>query len=164
MTTSTRSWRVWAPWAGLLVVLVVAVGIGASGRHQPETLAQRTSAIASEIRCPSCEDLNAAQSNSQAAVAVRNLIHQDLAQGQTKAQIESYLVGRYGPDILLKPPAHGATALVWLLPAAAALAGLGGSVFALRRWRGGAGPQGGGPDAADRALVQAALEVADDDD
>lgn len=164
MTSAARPLRVWAPWAGLLVVLVVAVAIGLGGRGAPPTLAQRTNAIASEIRCPSCEDLSAAESNSQAAVAVRNLIRQNLAQGRSKAEIESYLVGRYGPDIILKPAARGVTALVWLLPLAVAAVGLGGALFALRRWRSGGVADGRGPDAADRAMVQAAMEHLDGGD
>ncbi|HET6793722.1 MAG TPA: cytochrome c-type biogenesis protein [Acidimicrobiales bacterium] len=163
MTTRPPSWRTWASWAGLAAVLIAAVVIGSTGRSAPQTLTQRTNAIASEIRCPSCEDINAAESNSQAAVAVRSLIRQDLARGQTKAQIESYLVGRYGPDIILKPPARGVTAVVWFLPAAAALIGLVGALLALRRWRGIRGGEGG-PDAADRAIVRAAMEHADDGD
>lgn len=163
MTPPVPSWRTWAPWVGLLVVVVVAVAVGLGGRHASPTLAQRTNAIASEIRCPSCEDLNAAESNSPAAVAVRSLIRQDLSQGRTKAQIESYLVGRYGPDIILRPPASGVTALVWLLPAAAAVVGLAGAALALRRWRG-AGADRHRPDAADRALVQTAMERGDDGD
>jgi cytochrome c-type biogenesis protein CcmH len=95
---------------------------------------------------------------------VRNLIRQDLAQGQSKAQIESYLVGRYGPDIILKPPARGVAGLVWLLPIAVGLGGLGGALFALRRWRGRGGAEERGPDDADRALVQAALEHVDGGD
>ena len=147
--------RMWGPWAALLVVVAVAVGIGLSRRPAAMTLSQRTTAIASEIRCPSCEDLNSAESNSQAAVAVRSLIRTDLIQGQSKAQIESYLVARYGQDIILKPATHGLTALVWFIPATAAVFGLGGALFALRRWRG--TDEGAGPDEADRALVSAAL-------
>ena len=164
MTTRASTWRAWAPWAALLIVLVLAVVIGLGGRSAPPTLTQRTNAIASEVRCPSCEDLNAAVSNSQAAVAVRSLIRQDLSQGETKAQIESYLVGRYGPDIILKPPAHGVTLLVWLLPAVAAAAGLAGALLALRRWRSVTGSDRGGPDEGDRALVRAALEHGDGGD
>lgn len=164
MTRPARPLPVWVPWAGLLVVLVVAVVIGFNGKRAPLTLTQRTNVIASEVRCPSCEDLNAAESNSQAAVAVRNLIRQDLAHGQTTAEIESYLVGRYGPDIILRPPARGVTALVWLLPAAVALVGLVGALLALRRWRGRANTDERGPDEADRALVQAAMEHVDDGD
>jgi cytochrome c-type biogenesis protein CcmH len=160
VTGRARGWLTWVPWVVLVVVVAVAVAIAAAGRSAPQTLSQRTDAIAAEIRCPSCEDLNAAQSNSQAAVAVRALIRADLANGQTKDQIESYLIGRYGPDIILKPSTHGLTGLVWLIPVLAAGLGLGGAGFALRRWRGQrrAGPAA--PDDADRALVEAALTQA----
>ncbi len=149
-----KALRAWGPW--LLLALVVAVGAGLAGTHRssPASLSQRTAAIASEVRCPSCEDLTAAESNSLAALAVRSLIRADLARGRSKAQIESYLVGLYGPDIILRPSTHGLSGLVWLVPAALGVLGLGGALLALRRWR--VAPIS--PDEVDRALVEKALE------
>lgn len=156
MITSQRV-RAYGPWALLAVVLVVGLLIGTSARSSPPTLAQRVNAIAGEVRCPSCEDLSAAVSSSQAAVAVRALIRTDLEHGQSKAQIESYLVGRYGPDIILRPSGSGVTGLVWILPVVLALAGLAGAVVVLRRWRG--PPVDVEVDDEDRELVQKALEA-----
>lgn len=148
--------RAVAPWALLLVVLAFGLWLGSRGPAARPSLDQRTRAIASEIRCPSCEDLSAAESNSEGAVAVRSLIRSDLREGRSKTAIESYLVGRYGPDIILRPSGHGLTSLVWVLPAAAALLAGSGVLLALRRWRpgGGSAPP---PDEEDRLLVERAL-------
>jgi len=133
----------WAPWALVLIVLGVGLAIGA-GVGGSAGLDQRTRAIASEIRCPSCSDLNAAQSNDVSAVAVRNAIRQRLLAGQSEAQIDAYLASRYGSDILLKPSDRGLSSLVWILPVLFALVAGAVVAWALVRWR---APRGVGADA-----------------
>ena len=150
--------RTWAPWVLLAVVVAVGLAIGASHRSTPPTLDQRVRTIASQIRCPSCADLTSAQSNSETAVAVRNLIRRDLVAGQSPAQIEQYLADRYGNDILLRPPARGIDALVWVLPVVAAGLAAAGVALGLRRWRPNGSPSGAGE--TDRRLVEQALERA----
>ncbi len=106
----------------LLVVLGVALFVGSGATSGgTETVAQRSAGLATQIRCPSCEDLSVAQSSASSAVAVRHEITARVAAGQSDAQIEAALVAQYGPTILLRPPVRGLTALVWLLPAAAAV-------------------------------------------
>ncbi|HEV2370286.1 MAG TPA: cytochrome c-type biogenesis protein CcmH [Acidimicrobiales bacterium] len=155
----SRGLRAWGPWMLLLVVLGVGLAIGAGVGGRP-SLDQQTRAIASEIRCPSCSDLNAAQSNAVTAVAVRNAIRQRLQQGQSAPQIEAYLESRYGPDILLRPSGRGLGSLVWVLPVALAVAAAAAVGSALWRWRGRAGPPGSPPDAASRRRVEDALGAA----
>lgn len=153
--------RGWAPWLLLVLVLGAGLGIGVSRSGPAPSLDQQVRAIAAEVRCPSCADLNSAQSNDVTAVAVRSAIRQRLLQGQSRAQIEAFLVSRYGPDILLRPPSRGVGGLVWVLPVVAAVLALLGAVWALRRWR---APTFGdplsarAPDAGDEALVRRALE------
>ena len=155
--TRARTWAgTWAPWVLLAVVVAVGLGIGASHRGTPPTLGQRVRAIASQIRCPSCADLTSAESNSETAVAVRALIRRDLVAGESAAQIEQYLADRYGNDILLRPPAHGVDALVWVLPVVVAGLAVVGVALGLRRWRPNGPPPGA--DEADRRLVEQALE------
>lgn len=155
-TTPAGQARVLAPWLALLVVVVVGLVVGTSRPSAPATLEQRTLAIAKDVRCPSCEDLTAAESNAVGAVAVRNLIRTDLSRGLSESQIDSYLVDRYGPDIILRPPATGLGGVVWWLPALAAVLAAAGAALALRRWRPSRRPVG--PDAEDRRLVHQALE------
>ena len=153
--------RGWAAWVLLLFVLGVGLGIGVSRSGPPSTVDQQVRAIAAEVRCPSCADLNSAQSNDVTAVAVRSAIRQRLVQGQSRARIEAFLVGRYGPDILLRPPSRGVGGLVWLLPVLAAALALAGAVWALRRWRAPAAgdpPSARAPDAGDEAIVGRALD------
>ncbi|HLG66287.1 MAG TPA: cytochrome c-type biogenesis protein CcmH [Acidimicrobiales bacterium] len=126
-----------AGFVAMLVVLGVAlvIGSGAVGTGHPSAT-ERAAAIESRIRCPSCEDLSVAQSQAATAVAVRHRITAMIRRGATDAQIEQALVARYGPSILLAPPASGIGVLVYVVPAlagAAALVGVG--VLFVRRSR-----------------------------
>jgi len=98
--------------------------------------------------------LSAAESDAAASAAIRDEIRSRIQQGQTDAQIKGYLVSRFGPDILLTPPASGVSSLVWILPVAAFICAIGGLTVAFRRWRGRAGVH---PSAEDELLVERAL-------
>jgi len=128
-------------WTLLGIVLVVALLIGSGVfSSSPPTSAQRAGAIESVIRCPSCEDLSVAASSAPTAVTVRATVRHLIDQGQSDQQIKDYLVARYGSAIVLDPPASGWSAVVWVLPIVAGLAGVGALVvvIARRRQRGGA--------------------------
>ncbi len=130
-----RRWRLGLVWLAMVVALGVAFGYDALASHHRQSLDQQVAAIANQVRCPSCEDETAENSATQTAAAVRAAIRQRLLVGQGQAQIEAYLESRYGPSILLRPPAGGLSGLVWVLPVAAAVAALGGLAVAFRRWR-----------------------------
>jgi cytochrome c-type biogenesis protein CcmH len=129
------SLRRWLPWLALALVLVVALAIGSTGRHQANDLTSRTLRIASGIRCPTCSGQSAADSDAQASQEIRAIISQRLQQGQSASQIEAYLVSRYGARILLRPQTHGLSLVVWVLPLVAGAAGVAGLALAFARWR-----------------------------
>ncbi len=125
--------RRWLPWAALLVVVGVALAVGAGGSgHQ--TAAQKVSSIASEVRCPQCEGQSAQVSDAPAAKAVRLFVSEQVQAGKSRGQIERELVDRYGSDILLRPSASGLVGLVWILPVVAVVLALAGLAVAFRRW------------------------------
>jgi cytochrome c-type biogenesis protein CcmH len=139
-------------WVGLAVVLAVALAF--SVRSGPQTPAERAAYLDSIIKCPSCDGISVADSSAATAAAVRQDVAARVRAGQSNAEIEQSLVDHYGPSILLRPSTTGITALVWLIPLAAAAGGVGGlGVFFWRRRR--------TPDltvsSADRALVDRAL-------
>ncbi len=47
---------------------------------------------------------------------LRQLVRQQIAQGKSDAEIEDYLVARYGDFILMKPPLQPDTYILWLAP------------------------------------------------
>jgi cytochrome c-type biogenesis protein CcmH len=143
----------WFSWLLMAGVLVVSLFIGVTTDRPPRTPAARANALASEVRCPTCANLSAAESDAKAAKAVRDEIATRIARGESDAQIRGYLASRY-EGILLRPEARGVAALVWILPVAAGIAALAGLVAAFRRW---SSTGGASPTDDDRALVEEAL-------
>jgi len=143
----------WLPVVVLVGVLVVALGIGAARSHGSRSVSARVAHVASEVRCPTCEGLSAAQSDAPASQAIRDQIRDKIDAGYSDKQILAYLVDRYGSDILIRPKGTGVSALVWALPVAGLVLALGGLGFAFWRWR----RRGAtGLEDDDRALVAAA--------
>jgi cytochrome c-type biogenesis protein CcmH len=154
--SGSRSRRVpsWVSVGALVVVVVVALGIGASRSHPPLTVAQRVNAIDTLVRCPSCDGISVADSSASTAVAIRQAVTARVRAGESDSQIDAFLVSRYGPSILLRPPVRGWTAWVWVIPPVALVAALAGMVTVLWRRRHRAPTS---VTAEDRALVDEAL-------
>lgn len=144
-----------APWAAIVVVAAGALVIGSHRSSPPESITARARTIAEGIRCPTCEGQTVANSTVYAAKAIEADIAQRLGAGESPAQIRAYLVSRYGTSILESPPAHGVTALVWILPAVIVPAAAVALIVGLRGSRPSARPV----TEADRALVAAALRA-----
>jgi cytochrome c-type biogenesis protein CcmH/NrfF len=124
-----RKWVVvaWSVLAAAAVTALAVAGTGGNGSSR----AARVAMLERDVRCPSCLDLSVAQSSSPSSIAVRRIIEEDVAKGESDGAIVSYLEGLYGPSVLLRPEARGVAVLVWLLPvlvAAAMAAGLGAIV------------------------------------
>jgi len=143
-------------WLAMALVLAVALAIGAQGRSGPRTEAQRVKHIASEIRCPTCRNQSAAESDAAAAKAVRDEITRRVRARQSDGEIVEFMVSRYGSDILLKPEGSGVASLVWALPVVAVVVALGGLAVAFRRWKARPGVT---VSDEDRALVERELEL-----
>lgn len=128
----TRSRVLWAVLvAAVVAALVIAIAGGASEKSSP---AARADAIARGVRCPTCAGQSVAQSAAPAAGAIRAEIRRRVDAGQSRREIEAYLEGRYGSDILLTPPRSGIGGLVWILPIVAIVGAGAGLWIALRRW------------------------------
>jgi cytochrome c-type biogenesis protein CcmH len=119
----------------LAAALTVALVVGSGPRQGSETVNQRVDRIAGEVRCPSCSGLSVSESDAPTAVAVRQLITDEVRAGRSDRSIESELVQKYGSGILLRPPASGVAAVVWVVPAAAGVAGVVALVVVFRRRR-----------------------------
>jgi cytochrome c-type biogenesis protein CcmH len=141
-------------WAG--VAAVVAFTLVVAARPQgPTTDAARVAAIAAELRCPVCQGLSVADSDSETARNIRTDIVRRVSEGQSAAQVRQAYVARYGEWVLLRPERGGFAGLVWFLPPLGAAAGTAGLVVALWRWR---HQRRFTPSRADVDLVAQALE------
>lgn len=144
------------PWLALVVVLAVALGVGARSGGGPATEEARVERVASTLKCPTCRSIAVADSDAPASQAIRDEIARQVREGKSDAEIRASLVDRYGKDILLKPESSGVGALAWALPVVATVLGFAGLACAFARWRRLSGAHAA-PTDADRALVERAL-------
>lgn len=127
--------RSWLPYVVFCPLLVAALVVGSRGGKEPVTTQQRVDRIARQVRCPTCASQSVADSRAPASDAIRDEVRRRVDNGERDPEILSFLVGRYGKDIMLKPEAKGVTGLVWALPLVGAVCALAGLGFAFRRWR-----------------------------
>lgn len=126
MPERIRRWAAGLVTVALAVVVVVGIVIG------EDTESDRVRALGERIKCPVCQGEAIADSPSETAEAMMNVVAEKVAQGQTDDQIVEYFTARYGDGILLDPPFAGRTLLLWVLPVVALAAGV---VLMLRRRR-----------------------------
>jgi cytochrome c-type biogenesis protein CcmH len=149
--------RRWLPWLVLAPVLVLALVVGTRSGGGHQSVDSRVRSITSEIRCPECESQSVADSNATASVALRDEVRRRVEAGQSDKEILSFVVSKYGEQLLLKPKATGLASLVWVLPVMVLVLGAAalGAVFLRRRER----PVVTATD-ADRVLVERARRQA----
>jgi len=105
----------------------------------------RVQALGKQLRCPMCQGLSIADSNSSAARAQMDKVRELVAAGKTDQEIRDYFTARYGEWALLEPPASGMNVLVWLLPLALLLGGGLAIARTMRRPAGTPAPGAPGP-------------------
>jgi cytochrome c-type biogenesis protein CcmH len=101
--------------AGMLAAGVAFAAIGPERLSDP-TLEARAVSLQKSLRCLVCQGESLDESNAPLAADLRALIRERIAKGQSDAQIENYLVARYGAFILMKPPLVQETFLLWFGP------------------------------------------------
>jgi cytochrome c-type biogenesis protein CcmH len=148
----------WPGWALLGVVVVALLYVGIATDNSAPTPEERVEAISKRLACPICDGESVFESRNNASANIRTEIRAQVDAGErSNDEIISYFVQRES-RLLLVPKATGFDALVWALPAFAAVCAIAGLVVAFRRWARGADTV---PTDDDRALVAAAM-VADD--
>lgn len=139
---------------GVVALLAAAaLGLVRAAEPPPASAPAATRAVASTLRCPTCQGLSVADSPSKVAQSMRDIIREQIDAGRTPDEVRAFFVDRYGPWLLLAPPAAGLGALVWLLPVAAVASGSGLALVFGRR-RGGPPPPPVSPQ--ERGQVEAA--------
>ena len=122
---------------GVVLLLALVAAAPAMARAAPLSRAEierRTDALASQLRCPVCQQLSVRDSPSKVARTFRLRIRELVASGRSDEEVRDFFVARYGEWILLSPPRRGTGLLVWILPPAFLVAGLLLVVLAVRRW------------------------------
>jgi len=133
----TRGW-----WLAAIACLALAPvrSLPAQATPDPQAasadtaLERKVREVASMLRCPVCLNLSVQDSPSELARDMRDVVRDRLRQGDTEQQVLDYFIQRYGEWVLMKPPAHGVSLLVWLLPVVLVVGGGALVVFAMKRW------------------------------
>lgn len=131
------------PRAAALVLLGLALAGPAAAVQPNEMLADvrleaRARTISRELRCLVCQNQSIDDSNADLAHDLRVLVRERLKAGDSDAQVEQYIVDRYGQFVLLKPPLEPITYLLWFGPALVLAGGAVGILRYFRRRRAGA--------------------------
>ncbi len=113
--------------AGALLALVALIAL-LWVNAPPPTAAERSDALSGELRCPDCQGLSVADSQTTAASEIRRQVDELVVSGATDDEVRAHFVDRYGEWILLGPrvPAF------WLMPLIVVLAGTASLVLWLR--------------------------------
>lgn len=80
------------------------------------------------LRCIQCQGQSIHDSDAPIAAAMRHEVRERIKAGQSEAEIESWLIERYGDWISFAPPTSGSGLVLWLLP----LLLLGGALLVAR--------------------------------
>jgi len=96
-------------------------------------LEARARDISKHLRCLVCQNQSIDDSDAPLAHDLRVLVRERLKAGDSDAQIDAFLVQRYGDFVLLRPPIQSDTWLLWFGPAVLLAIGAGASALWLRR-------------------------------
>lgn len=120
----------------VLMAMFVAAGRMSAQTVQPSdsALDAQTTALASQLRCPVCQGLSIQDSPAELAKQMRAIARQQLAEGRSPEDVRKYFIARYGEWILMAPPTHGFSSLVYLGPLLLLAVGVAVLTVALRRW------------------------------
>jgi cytochrome c-type biogenesis protein CcmH len=77
---------------------------------------KRYQELIEELRCVVCQNQAVADSNAELAQDIRELVRNQIREGQTDQQITDFMVERYGDFILYNPPLKPKTYVLWLGP------------------------------------------------
>ena len=99
-------------------------------------LEARARVLSQDLRCLVCQNQSIDDSNAPLARDLRIIVRERLTAGDSDNQVIEYLVSRYGNYVLLKPPFHRDTALLWIAPFAMLLIAIAvAAAYLLRRKR-----------------------------
>ena len=77
---------------------------------------QRFRQLSNDFRCPMCQNANLSSSPGGVAADLRREIYRMIVEGQTDAEIEQFMLSRYGDFVLYRPRLTAKTVLLWFGP------------------------------------------------
>lgn len=120
---------------GSLVRLVISLGLAAvvgwGIMADTATDEERALALSSQVACPVCEN-SVADSQATYARNIRAYIASKIEDGQSDDEILEGLAASFGDEIILDPPASGASAWLFVIPAVGVVFGI-AAIASMRR-------------------------------
>ena len=123
-------------WGLFLIVAGLSLSFSGVAESPPLTNSERVSSLASDFACPVCDGQSLAESDVPVAKTIRAAISKMVDEGSSDEDIRKFLVSKFGEDIDYNPDGGGLTGLVWVIPVAAGVAALFGTVLILFSWMG----------------------------
>lgn len=152
------------PQLALLLGVLVLLLAAACTPQAELTLEEQAQRLEASLMCPQCDGQTVDQSNAPAAIAIRAIIRERLAAGDTPAEIKAYLMEdqRYGLQVLAAPPREGFHLLAWLVPPLVVAMAATALVLVLRAMRHGGGvPNASSPPAVAPGTLEPYLAAVD---
>ena len=115
-----------------LILLLLSSGVAAAPVGKVDEA--QVHAVAAQLRCVVCQNLSVADSPSEMAKQMREIIRERLAAGESPERVVAYFVDKYGEWVLLSPRRQGFNLLVWTVPFAGIAVGLLVVVILTVRW------------------------------
>jgi cytochrome c-type biogenesis protein CcmH len=109
--------------ASFAFIAATAVALILITSTRPATV-DRVEQIGTRIKCPVCQGESIANSPSQMAEDMMDLVSERVSAGVPDEEIVDELLGSYTGAVLLDPPASGATLVLWLAPLAVLVLGV----------------------------------------
>lgn len=144
--------RALALFAVILALALPAFAVSPDEMLDDPQLEQRARDISAGLRCLVCQNQSIDDSDADLARDLRVLVRERLVAGDSNAEVEQFLVDRYGEFVLLNPRLSAHTVLLWIAAPVLFILGVLGLVFARR---GRSGQADGSLTAEERAALKA---------
>lgn len=125
--------RLLSALALLLCLVTPALAVSPDEMLADPALEQRARDISAGLRCLVCQNQSIDDSDAELARDLRILVRERLVAGDSNAQVEQYLVDRYGEYVLLNPRLNNHTLILWIAAPLLLALGVAGLVAAMRR-------------------------------
>jgi len=100
----------------LLAAVAPAAAIDTEAAFQDAALQARYERLTHELRCVQCQNQAIADSPVGLASDLRREVREQIAKGQSDADIKRFMTDRYGDFVLYDPPWTPRTYLLWSAP------------------------------------------------
>lgn len=97
-------------------IICFSTSFGALAQTSDAEVEARAKEVGRSLRCVVCQNQSIDDSDAPLAADMRKLVRTRLKEGDSNAEVITYMQERYGDYVLLKPPVQTNTYLLWFAP------------------------------------------------